>query len=307
MKKLLIGLVDLDTSGPADFLSILRQMGHEVVGVYHSGIVYPKWYADKFAARHGIERVFHSLEQMAEHVDLGIIHSCNWDLHIERAQPFISLGKAVLIDKPLAGNVRDLTQISDWIRQGGRIAGGSSLRYCHEVQEWIRSHDAVQDWVYGFAGCAADEFYDGIHAYSMLIGMVGSSVESVRWIGATVQDQIELTWVDGRRGIVSTGASDVHIPFYATIVSRKDVIHFQVDRTKLYWSLLESNLPYLAGEAPAPTAIEALIEVELSAIAARLSRERMGQRVYLQEIAMDSPGYDGTLFSNAYRKQKMGC
>src|SRR4051812_32668314 len=111
MKTLRIGLVDLDTSHPGTFVPILRDMGHEVTAVYDGGTIYPEGYAEKFAGEHNIPNVCHSLADMIDLVDLAIIHSCDWDIHIERARPFVEAGKAVFIDKPMAGNVKDLQQI----------------------------------------------------------------------------------------------------------------------------------------------------------------------------------------------------
>src|SRR5690554_1529726 len=104
-------MVDLDTSHPATWFPVIRELGHDVIGVYDGGTVYPDGFAKQFAAERGIENVFSSLEEMAEAVDVAIIHSCNWDLHIDRALPFVSAGKGLLIDKPLAGKPYDLHKL----------------------------------------------------------------------------------------------------------------------------------------------------------------------------------------------------
>ncbi|MDF2716808.1 MAG: hypothetical protein K0R28_3733, partial [Paenibacillus sp.] len=294
MKSLRIGLVDLDTSHPVSFIPVLREMGHEVAAVYDGGVINPEGFAEKFAQDHGIPNVCATVEDMVGLVDVALIHSCDWDLHIERARPFVEAGKAVFIDKPLAGNVRDLRQIVEWVKGGARITGGSSLRVCVEVQEYNALGVPKEDWVYALAGCAVDEFNYGIHAYSMLHGLMGPGVRHARYLGTGGgQRQMELTWDDGRRGIVSVGKTAGYLPFYANVVTQKRVDYIKVDNGKLYRALLETILPYLAGEAPAPIAIEQLIEVELSAIAAKLSFEQEGAAVSLNEIPDDYAGYDG--------------
>ncbi|MCB0128574.1 MAG: hypothetical protein KDE58_40190, partial [Caldilineaceae bacterium] len=95
-----IGLVDLDTSHPQNWVPIIRDLGHSVVGVWDGGAVHPPGYADQFAATHGIRHVFEDLGAMVDAVDCAIIHSCDWDTHIAKAQPFVEAGKALLIDKP---------------------------------------------------------------------------------------------------------------------------------------------------------------------------------------------------------------
>ena len=39
-----IGLVDLDTSHPASWIPILREYGHEIVGVVDHGNVHPQYF-----------------------------------------------------------------------------------------------------------------------------------------------------------------------------------------------------------------------------------------------------------------------
>lgn len=303
MHKLKIGLVDLDTSHPDNWVPIIRDLGHDVVGVYDSAQVYPPGYAEKFAERHGIDRVFSSLEDMAEAVDLAIIHSCNWDVHIERAEPFVRAGKSIFLDKPMAGNPRDISAALEWERRGIKVFGGSSLRWCAEIQEWLADHDR-EEKVFAIAGCSVDEFNYGIHAFSMLHGIMGEGIAYARYLAEHVQHHIEVVWHNGKRGQVVIGATEGYLPLYATITTQRDVTHIQVDFAKLYRSLLEVALPYYAGETPAPLPFASLAEVELAAIAARISREKGGAPVYLKDIPLEAAGYDGARFGEAYRRQR---
>jgi hypothetical protein len=303
--KLRIGLVELDTSHPGSFLPILREMGHEAVAVYDGGAIYPDGYAAKFASDNGIPSVCNTLEELVPLVDMAIIHSCNWDVHVERARPFVEAGKGVFIDKPLAGNVRDLRQIVKWAEEGARITGGSALRYCPEVRGWHEHGIAKEEWVYALAGCAVDEFNYGIHAYSLLHGLMGPGVRSVRALGSSGgQRQMELTWEDGRAGVVCVGKTAGYLPFYANVVTQKRADYIHVDNRKLYRGLLEATLPYFAGEAPAPLPVGQLIEVELAAIAANLSYEQGGAAVSIAEIPESYAGYDGAAFAVSYKELK---
>ncbi|GBF72494.1 hypothetical protein PA598K_00749 [Paenibacillus sp. 598K] len=301
MKRLRVGLVDLDTSHPGSFVPLLRELGHEVTGVFDSGTVYEAGYAAAFAREHGIEAVCDTLEELADRVDAVFIHSCDWELHVRHAEAFVAAGVAVFVDKPMAGSVQDLRRMTDWTRQGAILTGGSALRYCREVQAWSARGIPAEDWVYGLAGCAVDEFNYGIHAYTLLHGLMGSGIASVRHLGERAQRQIELTWKDGRTGMISIGRTAGYLPFYATLVTHKQVEHWQVDNTLLYRALLEAVLPYLAGEAPAPVAFEELVEVEYAALAARRSAELGGRVVSLDELPSDYAGYEGPAFARYYQ------
>lgn len=299
-----IGLIDLDTSHPASWLPHEHDLGHEVVGVWDGGGVHPAGYAEHFAAEQGIPRVFSSLEEMAGVVELAIIHSANWDRHIERARPFIEAGVAVLIDKPLAGTLRDLRQLERWAAEGARITGGSSLRFCVETREWLArpveergtSHTAL-------CGCGVDEFNYGIHAYSMLFGLLGAGVESVRHLGQHGQRRVQVTYTDGRIGFLAVGPAN-WIPFYASVVTETSVHQFTADSNKLYRALLEATLPYLSGTTDTPPLpMPALIEPELAALAARQSWLHGDAEIRIAEIA-DDEGYDGSAFEREYRAMK---
>jgi hypothetical protein len=308
MKSLKIGHVDLDTSHPQSWIPILRELGHEIVGVFDGGTVYPQGYVQEFANNNKINQVFESLDEMAKAVDVAIIHSCNWDLHIQRAEPFIKAGKSVLIDKPMVGNLKDAMKLREWSNQGSRISGGSSLRFAYEVRDLLSMPIGDRGNIHTiFAGCAVDEFNYGIHAYSLMCGIGGAGIESVQFLGSGIQKMIYITWRDGKRGILSIGNQSGYLPFYATVVTDKKVHHIQVDSGKVYKALLEAVLPYLGGEVDnSPEPIPSLLETELTAIAARTSWMKNGDRIFLNDLRIDDPGYDGTAFGEEYRIAKIG-
>ena len=303
-----IGVVDLDTSHPASWLPIERAMGHEVVGVWDSGVVHPAGYAEKFAADHAIPRVFSSLVEMAAEVDCAVIHGCDWDTHEEKARPFLEGGKAVLIDKPLAGNLRDLRRLVQWAEQGKKIAGGSSLRYCVEVRNWLATDAAQRGRPHTvFCGCAVDEFNYGIHAYSLLSGIMGPGIVSVRHLGEGVQRRIQVNWEDGRMGLIAMGRQASSLPFHASIVTERILRQVVVDSSKIYRALLEAALPYLSGQTETPPVpMRDLIEPELAALAARQSWLKGDKEVLLAELKEDCSGYDGAAFAEEYRRAKCG-
>ncbi|MDR6550668.1 Gfo/Idh/MocA family oxidoreductase [Paenibacillus qinlingensis] len=306
MQTLRIGIVDLDTSHPNNWVPIIKELGHQVVAVFDGGTVHEEGYATQFAEKHEIQMVCDALEDMVPHVDAVIIHSVNWDLHVERARPFVNAGKAILIDKPMAGNMRDIQQLLEWERSGARITGGSSLSVCEEAKEWHRQHDPYDEIVTVLAGCSVDEFNYGIHAFYFLQAIMGAGIESVRSTGVHLQHQIELVWQDGRKGILSVGATQGYLPFYATIVTEHTVKHLQVDSSRLYRSFLEASLPYLSGDIEPFVSISQLLEVELAAMAAKKSLLLGGEEVALKHLSEEDQGYDGASFAVEYRMKVKG-
>jgi len=301
-----IGLVDLDTSHPESWIPIERELGHEIVGLWDGGAVHPSGFAHEFASKHNVPRVYDRFEQMVEDVDCAIIHSCDWDTHIPKAAPFIEAGRAVLLDKPMAGNMRDLDQLRTWAEQGARVTGGSSLRFCAEARQFLDrpvAQRGTPDFV--LCGCAVDDFNYGIHAYALLASILGSDAESVRHLGRGVQQRVQVNWRDGTCGILVIGAADEWLPYYVTVTTNRAVHQFVIDHMQVYRSLLESVLPYLAGETEQPPlAIDELIAPERWALAARCSQERGGETVLLDNPALSTVRYDGKQFALSYQRQR---
>jgi hypothetical protein len=301
-----IGIVDLDTSHPQNWIPHLRDLGHEIVGVWDGGAVHPPEYVGRFAEERDIPRVYDALTDLAADVDGAILHGCDWDTHVEKARPFVEAGKSVLIDKPLAGNLTDLRQIRSWAQDGARIAGGSSLRFCVEVGEWLARPTAERGTPHTvFGGCGVDEFNYGIHAYALLCGVMGPGVRSVRHLGAGPQRRVELRWHDGRIGFLNVGAAPAALPFYLTVLTEQEVTHLRPDPGKLYRALLETTLPYLAGDTEKPAVpIDDLLEPELCACAAWRSWQTDDAEVRLTDLTEADGGYDGAAFARSYRKTR---
>ena len=104
-----IGLVDLDTTHPAFFASLLKGGDDlRVTAVFDGGAVQTPEYVAHFAREHGVARVCASLDELVSSVDGAIVCSQNWDLRLERVRPFLEAGKPVFIDKPMVGSLRDM-------------------------------------------------------------------------------------------------------------------------------------------------------------------------------------------------------
>ncbi|RTE05522.1 Gfo/Idh/MocA family oxidoreductase [Paenibacillus whitsoniae] len=306
MTRKKIGLVDLDTSHPASFVPILREMGYEVATIFDGGTVHPAGYAERFAHQHSIPHVASSLQEVVQKADIAFLHGCNWELRTERARPFIEAGIPVFLDKPVAGSPEHLRILADWAKQGAVLTGGSALRVSDEVKAWQAEAIPPDEWVYGLAGCAIDEFNYGIHAYAMVQGLLGPGIAAAQHKSSQGgQRQVELTWADGRRFLISVGETKGYLPFYANLVTQTTTHYIRTDNSKLYRALLNEVMPYLSGDTTEPPIpFDLLIEIELAALAAKLSEEQGGRRIELADIPLNYAGYDGQAFAQSYRDAK---
>lgn len=301
-----LGLIDLDTSHPRNWVPLLRELGHDVVGVYDHGDIHPQGYARTFADEHDIPTVFESLDDLVESVDAAVLHGCDWDTHITRATPLIDAGKPVLIDKPLAGRLGDLETLASWEQAGARVAGGSSLRFCREIQAFnARPIEERGTPRTVFVACGVDEFNYGIHAYAMLLGLMGPGPTRVTHLGGDTQWRVRVDWPDDRVGFVTVGPGEKWLPFAATAVTEKTIEQITADTADLYRGMLREVLPYLAGRIDTPPIpMTDLMEPERCAIAALRSRAEGGRAIDLGAMPTEGAGYDGRAFADAYRRQK---
>jgi hypothetical protein len=308
-----LGLVGLCTSHPDAWVPIIKEMTAagdvdvEIVCAWDSGETRPEGFAKEFCENHGIPAALDKLEDMIDMVDGVIVHTTNWDKHIEQARPFVDAGKAVLMDKPIVGNLKDANIFLDWMKQGKRITGGSSLRFCKEVQEFLATPVDERGEVHtAYAAIGVDDYNYGIHAYSIISGLMGPGIQSAKYLGSSKQKQIMLTWDDGRIVLMTVGKTN-WLPFNITAVTEKNVHQITVDNSLIYRSLLEKTLPYITGKTDElPLPIDSILEPELAAMAARVSWMNNGQTVFLTDLRNDDLGYDGDQFALEYRRARMG-
>ena len=213
-------------------------------------------------------------------------------------------GKSVLIDKPVVGSPRAVERLRGWVRDGARISGGSSLRFCYESRDWLaRPLEERGTPMTAICGCGTDEYNYGIHAYALLSSVMGPGIQSVQYLEGGGQHRIQVNWTEERMGILVVGTNGTWLPFHTTLVTEKEVTQFQVDATRVYKALLEAVLPYLEGKVDAPPLpFDAWIEPELCAMAARRSWLEGSREVRLEELSEEDEGYDGAAFAKEYWK-----
>lgn len=308
-----IGLVGLCTSHPESWVPVIRDLAAggtadaEVTAAWDSGETRPEGFAREFCRNFNIPNAVESPGAMLPLVDGVIVHTTNWDRHMEQARPFVEAGKSVFIDKPIAGNLRDAGIFLDWLKQGRRVTGGSSLRFTREVAELLAVPAEQRGEIHtAYAAIGVDDFNYGIHAYSLLSQLMGPGILYARYFDASAQKQILLKWKDGRSAVLTVGAS-AWLPFNVTAVTDKKVHQIGVDNSRIYRSLLEAVLPYLCGKTDTPPLpMTSILEPELAAMAARISWMNNGQKVFLTDLRHDDPGYDGAGFALGYRRSRMG-
>ena len=308
-----IGLVGLCTSHPEGWVPIMRDLAKEgvadieVVACWDSGETRPADFAKTFAKDYNIPYTPATLEEMLPLVDGVIVHTTNWDKHIEQAKIFVEANKAVYLDKPVGGNLADINQILDWMKQGKRVTGGSVLRYCYEI---LACRDLVKESnenIYSAYSCVGvDDFNYGVHGYAVLVAAMGSDLLSVQYIASSNQKQVLLKFKGGRNAILTVGKTK-WLPFNLVATTESKVHQIAVDNTKIYRAMLEKVMPYFSGKTDeVPQEAMSMVTPELAALAAKQSWMNNGAEVFITDIAKDI-SYDGTQFAIEYRRARMGA
>ena len=308
-----IGLVGLCTSHPDGWIPVMRDLAKEgiadieVVACWDSGETRPAGFAATFAEKYNIPHTPATLEEMLDLVDGVIVHTANWDKHLEQAKIFVDAGKSVYLDKPVAGNLNEINQILDWIKQGKRVTGGSVMRYTKEILNCREEIIAKNENIYTAYSCIGmDDFNYGVHGYAMLIAVMGSELQSVQYIGSSNQKQVMLKFRNGGIGILTTGKT-VWLPFNLTVTTEKRVQQLAVSTVPIYRDMLEKVMPYFSGKSDeVPLEGFSLVMPELAALAAKQSWMNGGAEVFITDIARDI-SFDGTQFAVEYRRARLGA
>lgn len=152
----------------------------------------------------GIRNVAGSHEEMIGKVDAIILPDDCTLKHQRLAIPFIKAGIPTFIDKPFATSVKDADALINLsARHKAPIMSCSCLRYAREVKECdIGAIGEIQTgYSISWSGMGTLLFY-GIHAFELLISIVGPGLVSVRNIGNPKENMLAVTFKDGRRFVV---------------------------------------------------------------------------------------------------------
>lgn len=149
--------------------------------------------APKVAAASLIEHVVSQPEDVIDHVDAVVIATDDGNDHVRRARPFIEAGLPIFIDKPMATNIADLRQFTQWHREGKVMLSTSGMRYAPEMNlnEAQRTQLGDLRWITSFT-CKTWERY-GIHALEAVEPLLGPGFLTVQALSDAGGDVMCLT------------------------------------------------------------------------------------------------------------------
>ncbi len=302
-----IGLVSIDVSHPKTFATYFESNCMDMKFQY---LVKESFRddteADWFVNRYKLEGVMENIPDMVDKVDIGFIQSCNWDKHLDQAMPFIEKGKPVFIDKPVVGSVKDIERFRELIKNGARIYGGSSLRYCNEITDFLKKDVAERGEVMAlYCTCGVDEFSYAIHVIEGFSALAQSKAKSGRYLGDSVAiggKKVETYGVDfenGVRGVYHLVCGSWY-PFCMTIVTTKRAYNFKVDGSTLYGPLLKEIYREVTFGTSNLTDSETLINCTQAMLCGKKSKEVYNGGEVTVDMLEETDGFDGYQYEAEY-------
>jgi len=300
------GAITIDTSHPKSFCKKLAEGERgRYVAVFNDGFR-GEDEVNAFAGFNNL-KVCSSVEELADIVDIGLVHSCNWDKHLSYVAPFIERNKPVFIDKPLVGNLKDARKLVELVNAGAKILGSSALRYCYEVQNvhaTLQEHNAKILHVNVSVG--TNEYDYAIHAYEMICALLKDRPVDARYMGtASIDghacDSYFFNFACGATAVINN-VTPKHTNFHTTILTdvRAADACFTVEASKLYEAMLIEVCNELEGKENllAPIA-DQLIPIK-AALACKASKLAGGKTVALDDPCLEEISFDGYAFEAGY-------
>jgi hypothetical protein len=216
-----VGIIGCDTSHVTAFTEALNNAsssghvpGGRVVAAFKGGSkdVESSWarveqYSTRLKEKYGVT-FYDSIEALCQHVDVVLLESVDGRPHLEQARPVLLAHKRLFIDKPMAGSLRDATEIFKFARQQGTpVFSSSALRFATNTQAVHHGSLGKLTYAETYGPCELeahhpDLFWYGIHGVEALYTMLGTGCDTVQR-GTTQDGKIEVVglWNHGQKGV----------------------------------------------------------------------------------------------------------
>ncbi len=302
------GAITIDVSHPLAFSEKLLLGGRgKYTAVFNDGFR-GEDEVRAFAEKRGL-KICASVEELASEVDVLMVHSCNWDKHLDYARRVAACGKPVFIDKPIVGSLRDARELYALEKAGATILGTSSLRYCKEAKDICEALDkAGQKVVHLNATVGLDEYNYAIHGIELILAIMRDEPKSVRYLGTA---EVENRKCDSFMISFAGGATAIYQVYLARFTEFNVTVLtsggdpdldkcFKVDNSAFYSAMLDEILNKLEDKPTRLASLDDMITSVKIALAAKYSKENDGKEVKTDAPELESVSYDGYAFEKEY-------
>lgn len=305
-----IGTVNIDTSHAPSFAEILLQGDvARYTAIYNDGFRTDEE-VNAFMEKFGVTERYTDLAEMAKHIDIAFIQSCNWDRHIELSMPFIEAGVPVFIDKPLVGNLKDCRTLEKLAEEGKVILGTSAMRYTYERDSFFAVPDEQRgNIIHVSTMVGVDEFNYAIHSIESILGFLkGDSAVSCRYIGGGMVGDVPSDSYYVRFASGATACYHICLkgwqPSTALVMTDKTSFAYKLDVSKLYEAMLKHVCAWLEGKPNDLVSVTDMTMAVKIMLAGKKSKENGGAEIALTDLCESDVGFDGYAFEEFYAESQ---
>ena len=306
------GAVTIDVSHPKTFARVLGKSERaRYTAVFNDGFR-PEEQVAEFAEANGAT-VYKDLDEMIDNIDLGLIHACNWDKHLDYIMHFVRKGKPVFVDKPIVGNLKDCERLLELTRDGAVILGTSALRFIYEgeaAKKKMREEGCEPLHVAVTVGM--DEFNYAIHAAEEILGIIESRPISCRYIGKAEKGECcETYFLRFECGATATihAVGKKYVLANTVIITNSTAGESDITFTPLKETLYDPLIDRICTSVE--TGVNALATMEETVdgikvlLAMRASRNAGGKEIMLSDPVLYDVKFDGYEFERGYAENAL--
>ncbi len=300
------GAVTIDVSHPLGYAKDLKEGCRGLyTAVFNDGFRGDDE-VEAFAYNNNL-KICDTLDELADEVDIGVVHSCNWDKHMGYLKPFIDRNKPVFVDKPLVGNLKEARELIELNKKGAKIIGTSALRYAYDVLE-AKAKAAEKDAkiTHVTVSVGLDDYNYAIHAFEEICTLIDSKPVTAKYIGTAkggceVCDSYFITFEGGETACCHNFLNR-YCSFHTTVLTDKDDADsiFDVTTGKLYAALMEQVCSYMEGKDNILAPMEELYIPMNLALACKASKLAGGKEIALSDPCLENISFDGNEFERGY-------
>lgn len=149
-----------------------------------------------------IPNVVDDYRDLLNQIDAVILPYDDSGTHYELSYPFLSKGIPVLVDKPLADNLKDAYAFKQLVGARPILMSCSALRFSQQVKSLKESVESLGTPLLSYGISRRQWMKYGIHLVEICFAILGGGVESVRNVGVRGKDIVILRYPDGKEAIL---------------------------------------------------------------------------------------------------------
>lgn len=298
--ELKIGMIGLDTSHVPAMTELINNPqnkkyvpGGKVVAAFKGGspdlqasASRVDGYTKTLQEKYGVE-IVPTIEDLCKKVDVVMLMSVDGRPHLEQARPVFKAKKTLYIDKPIAGNLRDVIEIFRLSKESGTPCFSSSSYRFYDSMIALKKTDvgemkgAISYGPSHLEKTHPDLFWYGVHPAEALYTIMGTGCETVVRVSTPDTDVVEGIWKDGRVGSFR-GLRDAATPHKVIVFGTKAVAEQQKGDDD-YAPLVQQIMKFFQ-TGIAPVQPEETLELFAFMEAADESKREGGKPVSIREI-----------------------